>query len=296
MTGWKAAAPRCVLLIYIDDATSRILDGQFVAVEDTVTLLDATKTYLKRHGRPVAFYVDKDSIYRVNRQATIEEQLQDTAPVTQFTRAMTELGIAVIPAHSPQAKGRVERGFKTHQDRLVKELRLAKISTVPGANHFLQQRYLPMHNARFAVEPANPTDAHRPLRTRDDLDAILSVQTVRALGRDFTLRRDNRFFQVLPAQPVRVRPRDRILVEQRLDGSVHLRAKGGYLAFRPIAKPPSRRTLVVTATLGPTRRSGRQPLPMSHPFKAASYQAMLRRKGIAQPGALRPDISILGKP
>lgn len=284
----EGRGPRCVLLIYIDDATSRILDGQFVAVEDTVTLLDATKTYLTRHGRPVAFYVDKDSIYRVNRQATIEEQLQDTAPLTQFTRAMTELDIQIIPAHSPQAKGRVERGFKTHQDRLVKELRLAKISTVPGANHFLHQRYLPTHNARFAVEPANPTDAHRPLLTRHDLAAILSVQTVRTLERDFTLRLNNRCFQVLPHQPVRVQPKDTVLIEQRLDGTVHLRCQGRYLAFRAIAKRVGHRLRVVTASLTPRRsRPGHRP-PMTHPYKAASYQAMRQRKAAQLNGATRP--------
>ena len=161
---FEARGPRCVLLLYIDDATSRLLDGAFVAVEDTLTLLRTTRTYLRRWGRPLAFYVDKDSIYKVNRQATIEEQLQDSAPVTQFTRAMQELGITVIPAHSPQAKGRVERSFDTHQDRLVKELRLAGISDVASANRFLHTRYFPAHNTRYAVAPANPTNAHRPLR------------------------------------------------------------------------------------------------------------------------------------
>ncbi|MBI3330768.1 MAG: ISNCY family transposase, partial [Candidatus Omnitrophica bacterium] len=122
---FEGRGPRCVLLSYVDDATSRVLEGAFVAVEDTRTLLRTTRTYLQRWGRPVAFYVDKDAVYRVNRQATIEEQLQDLAPLTQFTRAMRELGIEVISAHSPEAKGRVERSFGTHQDRLVKELRLA---------------------------------------------------------------------------------------------------------------------------------------------------------------------------
>ena len=271
--------PRCVLLSYVDDATSRLLYGEFVTVEDTVTLLRATTTYLQRWGRPVAFYVDKDSIYRVNRQATIEEQLQDSAPLTQFTRAMRELGIEVIPAHSPQAKGRVERSFGTHQDRLVKELRLAGIWTMDGANRFLQRRYRPVHNRHYAIEPANSTDAHRPLLPVHDLDAICSIQTTRTIERDFTLRLQNRFFQLLPDQPVRVGPKDTVLIEQRLDGSVQLRAKGRYLAFRPIAKVPARRPLVVVTT--PSRARPPRPLsrpPRTHPYKAASYQAMLRRK------------------
>ena len=209
---FEGRGPRCVLLLYIDDATSRLLDGEFVPVEDTLTLLRATKTYLKHHGRPIAFYVDKDSIYQVNRQATIEEQLQDSAPLTQFTRAMAELSIEVIPAHSPQAKGRVERSFGTHQDRLVKELRLAGISDQEAATRFLRRRYLPAHNRHYAVEPANPTDAHRPLLRTHDLGAICSVQTVRTVEHDFTVRLQNRFFQLGPTQPVRLRPKDTVLI------------------------------------------------------------------------------------
>jgi hypothetical protein len=268
---FEARGPRCVLVSYVDDATSRTLQGEFVAVEDTLTLLRTTKAYLERSGRPVAFYVDKDSIYRVNRQATIEEQLQDTAPLTQFTRAMHELGIAVIPANSPAAKGRVERSFGTHQDRLVKELRLAGISTIPEANRFLRTRYFPTHNRRFAVEPANPTNAHRPLLPTHDLDAILSLQTTRTIERDFTVRLKNRFFQLGPQQPVRLRPGDTVLIEQRLDGTLHLRAKGRYLSFTPIAKPAPRPSGV--AALAPRRDRRRhgwvtRPAP-THPWKRA---------------------------
>ena len=278
---FEKRAPRCVLLLYIDDATSRLLDGEFVAVEDTVTLLRTTQTYLKRHGRPVAFYVDNDSIYRINRQPTIEEQLQDSAPVTQFTRAMQELGITVIPAHSPQAKGRVERSFDTHQDRLVKELRLAQISDRETATRFLQARYFPAHNRRFAIEPANPTDAHRLLLPPHDLDAICSVQTTRTLERDFRLRLQNRFFQLEPEQPVRVRPGDTVLIEQRLDGTTHLRAQDRYLAFTPIAKPASRRVRGVARAPSAPRPRRASPPPRTHPWKAPSYAAMRRRQAAA---------------
>ena len=280
---FEARGPRCVLLSYVDDATSRTLAGEFVTVEDTVTLLRTTQTYLQRYGRPIAFYVDKDSIYRVNRQATIEEQLQDSAPLTQFTRAMHELGIEVIAAHSPQAKGRVERAFDTHQDRLVKELRLAQISERETATRFLQERYLPTHNARFAVEPANPTNAHRPLLPTHDLDAICSIQTTRTIAGDFTVRLQNRFFQLGPEQPVRLRPRDTVLIEQRLDGSVHLRAKGRYLLFMPIPKPAPRPHHVAARTIRIPRppRAPYRP-PQTHPWKDPSYVAMRRRQATAQ--------------
>lgn len=278
---FEGRGPRCVLVSYVDDATSRTLQGEFVTVEDTLTLLRTTKTYLQRYGRPVAFYVDKDAVYRVNRQATIEEQLQDTGPLTQFTRAMRELGIEVISAHSPEAKGRVERSFGTHQDRLVKELRLAKIRDRERANRFLRSRYWPAHNRRFAIEPANATDAHRPLLPHHDLDAILAIQTARTVERDFTVRLQNRFFQLLPEQPVRVPPGTTVLIEQRLDGSVHLRCKGRYLAFQPIPKPaPRPSSIAVRATRATRPRRAYRP-PRTHPWKDPSYFAMLRRKTAA---------------
>jgi len=200
----------------------------------------AAKSYLLINGRPMFWYVDKDSIYKINRQASIEEQLRDEQPLTQFTRAMKELGVEVINADSPQAKGRVERGFGTHQDRLVKELRLAGISNMEDGNIFLAEVYVPKHNARFAVAPENNTNVHRPLLKSHCLEEILSLRTERTIANDYTVRKDNQFFQLLADQPVRVKPKDKLLVEIRLDGSRHMRFKGWYLNFKSIAKPPYR--------------------------------------------------------
>ena len=275
---FEGRGPRCVLLIYIDDATSRILYGEFIPVEDTLNLLRTTKTYLQNLGRPGTFYVDKDSIYKINRQATIEEELRDEQPLTQFTRAMKELGVEVLAAHSPQAKGRVERGFLTHQDRLVKELRLAGLSTLQAANPFLQKIYIPDHNARCAVEPASHANAHRPLLHLHRLHEILSLRTERTLANDFTLRYHNQFLQINKDQPIRVRPKNTVLVEIRLDGSTHIRFKDRYLNFKPIAKQPyepayaHKKTRTVAAKTKPYRP------PLSHPFKAASYAKMLAQK------------------
>lgn len=231
---FEGRGPKCVLLPYVDDATSRVLHGQFISVEDTVNLMMATRNYLEAHGRPLAFYVDKDSIYKINRQATVDEELRDTHPLTQFTRAMAELGIEVITANSPQAKGRVERGHETHQDRLVKELRLAGISTPEKANPFLRDVYFPRHNARFSVAPANATNVHRPLLKVHRLHEILSLRTPRVLAHDFTLRFQHRAFQLLADQPCRIRPGADIDIETRLDGSTHLRFKNRYLNFKPL--------------------------------------------------------------
>lgn len=231
-------APRCVLLIYIDDATGKIIHGKFITVENTLNLMTETKEYLLHSGRPIAFYVDKDSIYKVNRNATVEEELRDEAPLTQFTRVMNELGITMINAHSSQAKGRVERGFKTHQDRLVKELRLANISGIEEGNRFLQEIYIPAHNARFSIAPANVTNAHRPLLKSHKLEEIFVLKTERTLHNDFTIRFNNNFFQIEKEQPVRIRPKSKVMAEVRLDGSIHIKFKGVYLNFKPVKKLP----------------------------------------------------------
>lgn len=235
---FEGRGPKCALLTFIDDATSRVLYGVFIPVENTHYLLAAVKAYLLLHGRPLCFYVDKDSIYKVNRQATIEEELRDDHPLTQFSRAMKELDIEIIFALSPQAKGRVERGFKTHQDRLVKELRLAGISNIKKANPFLQTVYFPQHNERFAVAPQDSTDAHKPLLASHNLEEILSLRTQRTLLNDWTLRFKNQFFQLLADQPIRIKPKDRLTVEIRLDGSAHLRFKDHYLSFKTLDRRP----------------------------------------------------------
>ena len=185
---------------------------------------------------------------------------------------MTELGIAVITAHSPQAKGRVERSFDTHQDRLVKELRLAKISTCDAATRFVDAVYIPQHNAAFAVEPAHATDAHRPLLARQRLDEILTIRTPRILAKDWTLRCQNRYYPLLPQPPIRLRPGIPIEVEQRLDGSTQLRTQGRYLAFRPIPKPTPRPRLNLVVRRG--RPATYVPPPTPHPWKRA-YKTML---------------------
>ena len=247
---FEGRGPKCALLVYIDDATSKIFHAEFVKVEDTFNLMRSTGLYLRKHGRPVALYVDKDSIYTVNRKASIDEELRDEDPITQFKRAMNELGVEVILANSPQAKGRVERSFDTHQDRLVKELRLANINDMEAGNAFLRDVYIDDHNSRFAVNPASETNAHRPLLAGHRLDEILSQRTERTIANDYTVRFQKRLFQIAEDQPVRVCPKDTVEVEIRLDGSTHLRAKGCYLRFKPIEKRPYRPLLQAQPSKG----------------------------------------------
>lgn len=266
---FEGRAPKCVLLIYIDDATGKIMHSKFIKVEDTINLMAATKEYLLLNGRPIAFYVDKDSIYKVNRKATIEEELSDEAPLTQFTRAANELGIKMITAHSSQAKGRVERGFKTHQDRLVKELRLANISSIEEANKFLENIYIPKHNARFSIAPASKINAHRALLKSHQLEEIFALKSERTLYNDFTIRFKNNFFQIEKEQPMRIRPKSKVMVEIRLDGTTHIKFKGAYLNIKPINKLPYIPFYAGRTKLSETLRQGAKQYVMAkdHPWR-----------------------------
>ena len=237
---------KCVLLASIDDATNRIF-LRFTEHEDTRNLMQFSRTYLNKCGRPLSFYVDKDSIYITNRRPNLEEELQGRKyALTQFTRAMeTDLGIKVINAGSPQAKGRVERLFGTLQDRLIKELRLAGISTLAAANRFLDRVYLEKHNNKFCVVPKNGVNAHRSVeKTKAELDAIFCFKEERVLCKDYSIHWKNRLFQIEKHQPFFLLPRTRVMVEERLNGRIKIKYKGKYLKMheidqKKIAKPLS---------------------------------------------------------
>lgn len=233
---FEGRAPECALIAYVDDATSKILHAEFVLGEDTMTLFKTTWAYLLRWGRPQALYVDKHSVFHVNKQTMVEPHLRDPQPMTQFTQAMSELGIEVIPAHSPQAKGRVERSFQTLQDRLIKELRLLGISSITEANQFLWKEFLPDYNERFGQTAASSSDAHRPLLPQHNLKDVLSLKTQRRVMNDWTIRFRNQFFQILQDQPLIIKPKDKVIVIVRLDSSVHLQFKGQELRYKSIIR------------------------------------------------------------
>ena len=220
----EGRGPRLTLLAMIDDATSRIT-ARFYGAETSEGYMELLGIYIRRYGRPVALYTDRTGIYR--------PQGGGQAP-TQMGRVLAELGIRWIAAHSPQAKGRIERSFGTLQDRLVKELRLAGVSDMEGANAVLD-RLLEEHNARFAVAPADRADAHRPLGRELDLDAILSVQETRQVANDYTVRFRNTCYQLLPPAWPGLRG-GKVTVERRLDGTLHIRFKTRYLKYEEIAE------------------------------------------------------------
>ena len=187
---FEARAPRCVLLVYVDDATSRVMELRFVPSESTFSYFDATREYITKYGKPAAFYSDKAGIFRVNAKAP-----RCGPNATQFTRAMGELNIDILCANSPQAKGRVERAHQTLQDRLVKELRLAHIDTAEDANRFAPA-FIADYNRRFGCEPASPHDAHRTLRQDDDLDVVFRWKEDRRLTENLVLHYQNSIYLV----------------------------------------------------------------------------------------------------
>lgn len=252
---FEGRGPRCVLMAYIDDASSRVF-ARFYAYEGTMPAMDSFRRYVTRYGIPLALYTDKHTTYKSPTAPTVEEQLAGRMPHSQFERSLAELGVAVIHAHSPQAKGRVERLFRTFQDRLIKELRLAGVATLDVANRFVAT-YLPIYNRRFAVPPAQAADLHRPRPASRDLDRSLCLKTTRVLRRDWTVAHHGQLYQI--RDNVRA---THVQVEERINGTMRLTHHGQPLTYQAIAARPRKAT-------GPeTRRPPRQPVKprADHPW------------------------------
>jgi hypothetical protein len=230
---WLEGRGEEILLInMIDDASGRWF-ARFVASDSTVENMNLLESYLKQHGRPLAFYTDKASLFqtaekRKRDEPGVEKDAVEMPP-TQIGRALRELAITWIPAHSPQAKGRVERGFLTAQDRLVKGMRVAGVRSLEQANHHLETEFLPWVNATLAVAPASADDAHRPLEKQHDLAAILSQVESRRVNNDYTIQIDAKIYQIA-RQDIGTGLRGAtVRVEKRRDGSVAARFRDHYL-------------------------------------------------------------------
>lgn len=267
--GRAAAEP--MLITLIDDATGRRMQ-RFYEGDGTAPTMDLLGCWLRKYGRMLAVYGDKAGHLQVNRPATGEESRAGQEAQTQVGRALRELGIEYIAANSPQAKGRVERSHQVDQDRLIKELRLAGISTIEEANHFLEEVYTPQCNAKFAVAAASSVDAHRRL-TGYDLKAILSHQEERVVGNDYTIQYQGQKWQIERQSLGGGLRRSRVLVEQRLDGSVKLRFRGRYLKAHRIEARPAAASPAGAAAAGRGRAaagSGLRPAPCAarpQPYK-----------------------------
>lgn len=252
----------CCLLAGIDDATGKPTKLMFANSESVEDVFAYWKDYIARHGKPVAVYLDKYSTYKINhKNAKDNYEL-----LTQFQRAAKELGITLITAHSPQAKGRVENPFGTFQDRLVKELRLRNISTIEKANKFLEDFWTEDYGRRFAVLPKSGTDLHRKLTAKEsaNLDAIFSVQSVRKVKNDFTIQFKNYWYQLAKEQPATVCRNDIVLIEERLDGMLAMRLRGKYLNFKLLPAKPLKAIAAPFAI--PAKSKAHVPAP-DHPWR-----------------------------
>lgn len=223
--------PPCTLLVFVDDATSRLMHLKFVPSESTLAYMQATRDYIAAYGRPVAFYSDRHGIFRVNRPG--ESKRSDG--LTQFGRALQDLEITILCAHSPQAKGRVERAHLTLQDRLVKELRLAGITTMEAANRFLPD-FVRDHNERFAKPPHQPENLHRPLAPYQDLDEVLAWREERTVTDNLTLHYNRVMLLLEPSRLARAARHRRVTVYDYPDGRLLVRWKGIDLPFRAFDK------------------------------------------------------------
>ena len=259
---FEGRGPWCVLMGQIDDATSKV-SAEFHDYEGTLPFMASFKSYVKAKGIPLSVYIDRHTTYKSNKKPSIEDELEDKEPLTQVGRALKELGVEVIFAHSAQAKGRVERLFRTFQDRLVKEMRLRKIKSIEEANAFLKE-YLPVYNKRFSVPAAKSADLHRPLPKGIDLDRILCKKTEHALRKDWTVAHDNKLYQI--ENNIQTK---KVILEERTDGSILIWHKNMALKFKEIMMRPQK-----TSEAPKSRLFARAHAPAAnHPWRVRSINS-----------------------
>ena len=255
--------PRCCLLASRDDANNNITGLKFVFDEGVKPVSMFWKEYLQSHGRPLKIYLDRFSTYKNTHKSVID----DPQVLTQFQRMMRQLDIETISAYSPQAKGRIENLFPTLQHRLVRELRLAGISTIEQANQFVKEVFIPKFNAKYSVVPNKRGNVHRKLTKieKEKLDQIFSRQETRYVNNDFTIRYKTSWFQLSEKQPVLVRKKERVVIEERIDASIFISLRGKYLNYTVLPERPKK---IIEAKIPAltTSKSNWKP-PANHPWR-----------------------------
>jgi len=286
--------PQGCLIDLVDDATNTTW-ARLGEQETIWAVADALRAWIERYGVPLALYVDWKNLYK--RPATPKERLRGEEPITQFGRMCAKLGIAVIAANSPQAKGRVERIHGTHQDRLVKKLRRKEISSHQHANVYLEREYLAEHNRRFARTPARPADYHRRAPRATELDRIFRLESERTISDDWVVRYDNRFFQLEPPSRHYAPAQGKVLVCEGQHGSIAIEYRGRALRWQQIpaptrphvlaAEPPSERKRVPVSTV-----KRKWVPPADHPWREAARRGA-QRKAFRQAAAPpRPSLAL----
>jgi len=264
---FEGRRPKCVLMAYIDDATSKVY-GRFYEYEGTIPAMDSFKRYIRKHGIPMSVYMDKHTTYKSTAEPSIEDEINGTKPLSEFGRALTELAVEIIHAHSPQAKGRIERLFKTLRDRLVKEMTIRGIHTIEEANRYLDS-YLSAHNRRFAVKAKEQDDLHRDIPRGLNLDKILCIRTGRTLRNDFTIAHDGKLYQI--QEPIKSK---KALVEERTDGKMLITYKEVRLRFAEISTRPEKQQKPAVVT---RQRKGHTP-SVDHPWRKSNHQLFGKRQ------------------
>lgn len=252
----EGRGPKLVLMGYKDDAGSKVF-ARFYEYEGTLPAMDGLKRYVQKYGIPQSVYLDKHSTYKSFAKPTLGDELKNTHPMTQFERACKELGIEVIWANSPQAKGRIERQFRTFQHRLVKELRLVHAKTLEEANKALAD-YLPKFNKRFEVSPKSIADLHRPLPKGLDLRSVFCLKENRVLRNDFTVSYKTKLYQIL--DELRAQSLE---VQEWLDGSLHISHECQQVRFKEVNHQPEKEA---QPKLDPKPRIVTKPA-MDHPWR-----------------------------
>jgi hypothetical protein len=252
------------LLLSVDDATGKITKAMFDFNEGVTPVFRFWKEYAASHGLPISIYLDKFSTYKVNHKNAVDnEEL-----MTQFQRAMNQLRVTLITAHSPQAKGRVEKMNGTLQRRLVLEMRLAGINTIGQANTFLREIFIPKFNAQFAVVPKKESDLHKTLDEKkiEQLPQIFSVQSPRKVCNDYTVRFSNHYYQLQEMQPTTVYKKDTVTIEEHLDGQVKISLRSHYLQYVVLPERPKKELDVNILALTTKKQSDWKP-PAGHPWR-----------------------------
>ena len=258
---FEGRGPACVLMGYIDDATGAVF-ARFYGYEGTMPAIDSFKKYIRNYGIPHSLYMDNHSTYKSQAKPSIEDELAGRNPLSQFERGVKELDIKFIHARSPQAKGRIERLFKTFQDRLVKEMRLAGVRSIEEGNRFLRG-YLPKYNKRFSVDPLERGDMHRPLLPEMDIDSHLCVKTDRVLRNDFTVAHRKKLYQIISKTRAK-----KVTVEERVTGRIIISYKGESLGYKEISQNSGRKQVLKKELRGIKKK---YIPPMEHPWKKPLY-------------------------
>lgn len=281
--------PKGCLMDLVDDATNQNLAR--LGEEETIwAAAGALRSWIESYGVPLALYVDWKNLYK--RCATPREQLRGEEPITQFGGMCAKLGIEIIAAHSPQAKGRVERIHGTHQDRLVKKLRRKKISTHAEANAYLESTYLAEHNRRFGQPAAKAEDYHRRAPSAAELNRIFRLESERTVSADWVVRYGNRFFQLDRQRHHYAPARGTVLVCEGRDGSLAIEYRGQRLSWGEIGAPAQARVQEARVAVTPARSRGKWRPPAQHPWREAVRRAVEKKGSGAGTIGQRPSLTL----